>query len=119
MIGHEMRRLGLRSRAFSPIYAVVAVLGAAFCAALVVIPGEAAIQKIGPGNARMQPINYGKAEKAAYSVPYSIPAHSQTKAKPVRVVADPVLAEFFGASSPLTVAAAAQPSFSGDIHRIY
>jgi hypothetical protein len=113
-----MSRQGLRSRARTYTFAAVAVVGASFCAALMVTPSGSTVQKIGPGYARMQPIDEGKAEKVAYSVPYSIPARPHaSKAKAVRIVRDPVLAEFFGASAPLVVAAA-QPPYSRD-HRVY
>jgi hypothetical protein len=111
-----MSRHGLRSRAFTRMYAAVAVVGAAFCAALTVLPSEGAVQKIGPGYARMQPIDQGKAEKVSYSVPYSIPARSEApKAKPVRIIAEPVVAQL----TPPLVIAAAQPSYIRDIHRVY
>jgi hypothetical protein len=118
MIGQQMSRHGLRSRAFTWTFGAVAVVGAAFCAALMVIPSEGAVQKIGPGYAHMQPIDHGKAEKIAYSVPYSIPVRHAPKTKPVRAIADPVLAEFFAVSPPVMVAVA-QPSYSRDIHRVY
>jgi hypothetical protein len=118
MIGHQMSRHGPRSRAFTPVYVAGAVVVAAFCAALMVIPSED-VEKIGPGYAHMQPIDYGKAEKVAYSVPYTKPVYSHSpKAKPVPVIADPILAEFVGASSPVIVAAVPL-SYSPDIHRIY
>ena len=64
-----MSRPGLRSRAITYTYAAVALVGA-FVAALMVMPSEGAVEKIGPGYARMQPIDEGKAEKVTYSVPY-------------------------------------------------
>jgi hypothetical protein len=112
-----MSRHGLRSRALTYTFAAVAVVGGSFCAALMVMPSGSTVQKIGPGYARMQPIDEGKAEKVAYAVPYSIPAPHASKAKAVRFVRDPVLAEFFGGSAPLVVATA-QPPYSRD-HRVY
>jgi hypothetical protein len=116
MIGHQISRPGLRSRATTRTVAAIAVVGAAFCATLMVMPSEGAVEKIGPGYGRMQPINEGKPERVAYSVPYVIPARSQApKAKPVRAIVEPVVAQL----APPLVIAAAQPSYSRDIHRVY
>jgi hypothetical protein len=116
MIGHPMSRPGLRSRAMNRTYFATAVVGATFCATLMVMPSDGAVEKIGPGYARMQPIDEGKPERVAYSVPYSIPARPQApKAKPVRIIAEPVVARL----APPLVIAAAQPSYSRDIHRVY
>jgi hypothetical protein len=116
MIGHQMSRSGLRSRAITRTYVAIAVVGATFCATLMVLPSEGAVAKIGPGYGRMQPIDEGKPERVAYSVPYSIPARSQApQAKPVRIIAEPVVAQL----APPLVIAAAQPSYIRDIHRVY
>jgi hypothetical protein len=105
------RRSGLRSRAITQTYVTIAVIGAPFCAAWMVVPSEGAPQKIGPGYARMQPIDLGKPERVTYSTPYSIPTRSQ--ARPVRVVVK-------AAEAQLTalVIATSQP-FSRDTHRVY
>jgi hypothetical protein len=115
MIGHQMSRPGLRSRAITYTYAAVALVGA-FVAALMVMPSEGAVEKIGPGYARMQPIDEGKAEKVTYSVPYSVPVRSHApEVKPVRVIAEPVVAQL----APALRIAAEQPSYSVDIHRVH
>jgi hypothetical protein len=116
MIGHQMSRPGLRSRATTRTVVAIAVVGAAFCATLMVMPSEGTVEKIGPGSARMQPINEGKPERVAYSVPYVIPARSQAaKAKPVRIIAEPVVAQL----APPLVIATVQPSYGRDRHRVY
>ena len=109
-----MSRSGLRSRAFTRTYVAIAVVSATFCATLMVMPSESAVAKIGPGYSRMQPINEGKPERVAYSVPYSIPARSQA-AKPVRIISEPVVAQL----APPLVITTAESSYSRDIHRVY
>ena len=111
-----MGRLGLRSRAITHTYAAVVAVGAAFCATLMVMTSEGIVEMIGPGYARMQPIDKGKAEKVTYSVPYSIPVKSHApKVQPVRVIAEPVVAQL----APALVIAATQPLYNRDIHRVY
>jgi hypothetical protein len=113
MIGPKMSRSGLRSRAITRTYIAIAVVGAMFCGALMVLPSEGAAQKIGPGYGRMQPIDLGKPERVTYSAPYSIPTRSQ--AKPVRAVAEPAGVKQLAA----LVIATSQPLYSRDTHRVY
>jgi hypothetical protein len=111
-----MSRPGLCSRAITRTSFAFAVVGATFCATLMVIPSGGTVEKVGPGYGRMQPINEGKPEKIVYSVPYSIPVRSPApKAKPARVIAEPVVAQL----APPLVIATAHPSYSRDIHRAY
>jgi hypothetical protein len=116
MIGHPMSRSGPRSRGITRTHFAIAVVGATFCATLMVLPSQRAGEKIGPGYGRMQPINEGKPESVAYSMPSAIPARlAAPKAKPLRVIAEPVVAQL----PPPLVIATAQPSYSRDIHRVY
>src|SRR4029079_6310370 len=116
MIGHQMSRSGLRSRAITRTYVAVAIVGATFCATLMLMPNEGALEKIGPGYSRMQPINLGKPERVYYSTTYSIPVRPPAPtAKPVRVITEPVVAQL---ASPFIIATS-QPSYSRDIHRVY
>jgi len=128
-----MTRLGSRSRALLSTCAYVslafAVLGVSFFATLALVPGESAgaaaplmsAGKIGPGIARMRPIDLGKPEKVAYSNPYylRVNAPRTTKVKkqsPPMIVAEPPWA----ATAPTKVAAAYRSSYSAaDIHRVY
>ena len=123
-----MTRLGPRSRVpLSTCAYAVAAVSVAFFAAMALVPdksaeaasAQASVQKIGPGYARMQPVDLGKPEKIAYSTPYyprvAIPSASRSMEPAPSTVAAPLIQ---APSQP--VAAAARTAFSRpDIHRAY
>jgi hypothetical protein len=107
-----------------------AVIAGAFFATLAVAPGDSAaaaspqmsVGKIGPGYARMRPIELGKPDKVAYSTPYYPHAKTLRAARAKQQHAAPiVVAEFPAAATAPTKIAAADRSFYSlaDIHRVY
>ena len=115
---------GQRSRALIGTCAYVAgitvLLGVAITAAFAYstdnVPKVAAVTKIGPGYARMQPINEGKPEKVLYTTPYTIPARVVAKAKHAPSSIEALIPQL---APSVRVAEAEAPRFTHDFHRIY
>ena len=127
----KMARLGRSSRflicSFSYVFVAVSVIGVAFFATMALMPVESAVAagpqvpvgKIGPGYARMQPVDFGKPEKVAYSTPYYprvVSPRMPTLAKP----APSNIAALVTAPPKTIIAEAVQSSYSRpDVHRVY
>jgi hypothetical protein len=117
---------GQRSRALIGACAYVAgitvLLGVAVTAALAYstenVPKVAALAKIGPGYARMQPINEGKPEKVLYTTPYTIPARAHVVASAKRAPSS-IEAPIAQSAPSVRVAAVEAPRSTPDFHRIY
>ena len=69
--------LSQRSRVCAYVFGITAVVVMAFSATIALtaemasaVPHQPSAGKIGPGYARMQPINFGKPEKVVESTPY-------------------------------------------------
>jgi hypothetical protein len=134
MIGRHMTRMSQSSRVrlstCAYLFAVVSIVGGALFITMALSPSDSAlaaspevsVKKIGPGYARMQPADFGKPEKLAYSPPYH-PNTARPAESKVRRPAPAALA----AIAPVPAAPIAQPisvaARSGysapDIHRIY
>ena len=124
-----MTRLSRSSRvllgACTYVFVAVAVIGGASFAAISLTAGQdAALReqspsgKIGPGYARMPPINQGKPEKTAAFTPYTRPVANHGVWKQVAPANVAPVAENTGL--PLTLAAVSPSSYSpADIHRVY
>lgn len=108
--------------------------GGAFLTTLAVVPslapGEAAaaaspqlpVGKIGPGYARMRPIDLGKPEKVAYSTPYYPHAAVPRTVRANKHAAPTIIAAPSSSitAPPIRITAADQSSNSlPDIHRVY
>jgi hypothetical protein len=104
MIGRQMNRLGMRSRALwsscAYLFAVSALIGGAICGAVALSPipevnaAEIVGGKIGPGYGRMKPIDLGKPEKVIDVAPYRMPVRVHIAVKQARPhVASPARAE--------------------------
>jgi hypothetical protein len=106
------------------VLVAVSVISGAFIATMALTHGEGAsatgpqvsVGKIGPGYARMQPVNLGKPEKIVASTPYdphrSTPTLSRVKQTAQRAIPAPP------ALPPIMIAESAK-SGPPDIHRIY
>jgi len=129
-----MTRMGPRLRvllcACAYFSVAIVVVAGAFFATLALTPGESyaaaspqtSVEKIGPGYARMRPINLGKPAKIAYSTPYYPPLKTPRAASTKRRRAVPiVLAESPVATTAPTMIAVADrsPCSLSDIHRVY
>lgn len=138
MIGSHMNRMSQRSRALLStcvyLFAVVSIIGGAFAATTVLSSSNPVLaasadtpaKKIGPGYARMQPVDLGKPEKIAYSPPHdphsaTPPALSPRRPPPaVRAAITPIMVAPVSIAAPLTIAEAVRPAYTPpDIHRIY
>jgi hypothetical protein len=89
-----------------------------FATAMALTPSEAPSNKIGPGYARMQPINQGRPDAVIYIPPYSIPVRARAEAvkrPPVNNIAD-LSTEI---PAPVVVATTPASYIRPDIHRIY
>jgi len=112
------------------IFGVVAVVGGAFFATMTLMPEAgapnanalAAVHKIGPGYARMKPMDLGKPEKVVYSTPYypHVVRPNVARAKrPARTLAAPSAVATVAPPMIIT-AAVVQSSYDlPDIHRVY
>jgi hypothetical protein len=129
-----MTRLGPGSRMFLCACAYVSVasvvIAGAFFATLALTPGESSaaarpqtsVEKIGPGYARMKPINLGKPDKIANSTPYYPHLKTSRAASIKRKRAVPiVLAESPAATTAAAMIAVADGSHYSvsDTHRVY
>jgi hypothetical protein len=98
-----------------PILAAVA----AFVICGMMMSNAEAVRKIGPGYARMQPINLGRPEKIAYSTPYYMRVAAPLASR-ANHLAPSNIATLTTASSLVIVAEAVPSSYSRpDIHRVY
>ena len=117
---------GLRSRALigtcAYVFGITALVGVAATAAFAYstgdVPQVAAVTKIGPGYARMLPINEGKPEKVLYTTPYTIPVRANAVASAPRPSSS--IEALIAQSAPsVRVAVVEAPRFTPDFHRIY
>jgi hypothetical protein len=105
----------------SAIVAVPVLAGlAAFLISGMMESKAAPVGKIGPGYARMQPVDLGKPDKIAYSTPYhsrvATPPVSRTNQPAPSMIAAPVKTP----APPMMIAEAPQSRYSRpDIHRVY
>ena len=118
---------GLRTRALlsscAYVFVVIALVSVAVTATLALSPNQreseskVPVAKIGPGYARMQPIDEGKPEKVLYTKPYSIPVRAHVVASKR---AAPSIETLIAQTAPPVYVAVVQPSYSApDFHRIY
>jgi hypothetical protein len=134
-----MTRLGPRSRvllsACAYLLVVTSMTGGAFFTTLALVPGASAHgeraavanpqmpgRKIGPGYARMRPIDLGKPEKVVYSSSYRPHVMAPMSARAKKHTAPTITAECSAPTTapPIKIAAAVQSSYSlADIHSIY
>jgi hypothetical protein len=112
------------------IFGVVAIVGGAFFATMALMPEAgapnanalAAVHKIGPGYARMKPVDLGKPEKVVYSTPYypHVARPNVARAKRLARILTAPSATATVAPPKIITAAVAQYSYGlPDIHRIY
>jgi hypothetical protein len=127
------------------LFTVVSIIGAALFITIALPSSEHAwatsadvppVKKIGPGYARMQPVDHGKPEKVVYSPPYyphtATPPASTTRrpAPPVRtaiapanaapIMKAPVMIAPATIAAPMAIAGAVRPRYTRpDIHQIY
>jgi hypothetical protein len=125
-----MTRLGPGLRAligtFAYVFVAVSVVGGAFFTtmALTIVENAAAsvrapVGKIGPGYGRMQPADFGKPEKVAYSAPYH-PQVAPRGSRMDRPVPSMIAALTAAPAAPMAIARADRSADSRpDIHRAY
>ena len=99
-------------------FAALAVLVGTGFATTITLTRDAPGGKIGPGYARMQPIDMGKPDKVVSIPPYSIPVKTRVAAAK-RTPAKSIESLIAESAPPLVVAVAPPSYFRPDAHRIY
>jgi len=109
------------------VVVAVSVIGGAFFTTMALMPVESAlavspqvsIGKIGPGYARMQPVNFGKPEKLTYSTPYY--PHVAPRVSGINQRTPSIIVALVATSAaPMAIAGAARSTYNQpDVHRIY
>ena len=109
------------------LFVAVSVIGGAFFVTMALTPIEGASAaraqapgaKIGPGYARMQPVDLGKPEKVAYSAPY-YPHVTSRAARITQPAPSMVTAPVMTAAPRIMIVEAVQSSYSRpDVHRVH